>query len=124
MPLVAVLPKKKPFIWFYQATYYLFVQEGVYELPSKWRHADFRCIVWTFVDSDQSSTGLPEVLVPQGTRLFAIYVTPPAINRWSRLDKTTRSIVVTMNSWSRGSIVRVWVYFLISPYSCFSSENY
>src|ERR1700691_2977609 len=66
------LAETKPFIWFYQATYYLFVQEGVYELPSEWRHADFRCIVWTFVDSDQSSAGVPEVLVPQGTRLFAI----------------------------------------------------
>jgi len=55
MPLIAASLKPKPFIWLYQATYYLFVREGVYELPSKWRHADFRCIVWTFVDSDQNT---------------------------------------------------------------------
>ncbi|KIM86220.1 hypothetical protein PILCRDRAFT_816150 [Piloderma croceum F 1598] len=101
------LAEKKPFIWFYAARYYLFVQEGVYGLPTDWRHADFRYIVWTLVDSDQSQAGVPEVVVPHGTRLFAIYVTSPAINRWSRLHKTTRPIVVTMNPWSRGSIVRV-----------------
>jgi hypothetical protein len=83
------------------------VQEGVYELPSEWRHADFRCIVWTFVDSDQSSAGVPEVLVPQGTRLFAIYVTSLAEERWSRLNKTTRPTRLIMNPWSRRSIVRV-----------------
>jgi hypothetical protein len=101
------LAEKKPFIWFYQARYYLFVQEGVYELPSDWKHGDFRYIVWTLVDSDQSSTGVPEVLVPQGTRLFAIYVTFPANKRWSRLVKTTRPIRMIMDPWSRRSIVRV-----------------
>ncbi|KIM80623.1 hypothetical protein PILCRDRAFT_822364 [Piloderma croceum F 1598] len=101
------LAETKPFIWFYQASYYLFVQEGVYPLPSDWDHGDFRYKLWTLVDSEQSRAGVPEVLVPKGTRLFAIYVTSPAEERWSRLHKTTRPIRIIMNPWSRRSIVRV-----------------
>ena len=83
------------------------MQEGVYGLPTDWEHADFRYIVWTLVDSDQSRAGVPEVLVPQGTRLFVIYVTSPAKEQWSRLDKTTRPARMIMDPWSRCSIVRV-----------------
>ena len=114
-----LLAEKRTFIWFYKARYYLFVQEGVYKLPSDWEHDDFRYIMWTLVDSDQSKAGVPEVLVPQGTRLFAIYVSSPAADRWSRLHKTTRPIRIIMNPWSRRSIIRVWVYFSTSPYSFF-----
>ena len=117
------LAEQKPFIWFYAARYYLFVQEGVYGLPTDWEHFDFRYIMWTLVDLKQSSTGVPEYLVPHGTRLFVIYVTSPAEERWSRLEKTTRPITTMMNPWSRSEIVRVWVYFLTSPYLRFSSEN-
>ena len=99
------------------------MQEGVYRLPTDWEHADFRYIVWTFIGSDQSPAGIPEDLVPQGTRLFVIYVTLPAVARWKRLEKTTWPIETIMNPWSRSEIVRVWVYFLTSAYSCFSSEN-
>ena len=83
------------------------MQEGVYGLPTDWEHADFRYIVWTLVDSDQSTAGVPEDLVPQGTRLFVIYVTSLAAERWSRLEKTTRPITIIMDPWSRSEIVRV-----------------
>jgi hypothetical protein len=95
----------KPFIWFYQADYYLFVKEGVYLLPSDWRHSDFRYIVWTLVDSDENK-GVPPRLIPQGTRLFVTYVTSPAADSWSRMNKTTRRLVVIMNPWGRREVQR------------------
>jgi hypothetical protein len=96
----------KPFIWSYDSDYYLFVREGVYKLPSDWRHDDFRCIVWTLVDSDENRDGVPPYLVPHGTLLFVIFSSSPAAVRWSRMDKTTRNIVVIMNPWSREEIKR------------------
>ena len=96
----------KPFIWFYKATYYLFVKEGVYELPANWKHDDLRHITWTLVDSDENREGVPPRLVPHGTLLFVIYVTSPAEDRWSRMNKTTKRVVVIMNPWGRREIQR------------------
>ena len=96
----------KPFIWCYKAEYYLFVREGVYTLPSNWRHDDFRCIVWTLVDSDEHRDGVPPRLIPHGTLLFVIYSTSPAAELWSRMNKTTRRVVVIMNPWGRAEIKR------------------
>ncbi len=80
-----------PFIWFYEAKYYLFVNEGVYGLPDDWAHSDFLCMVWILVDSDQCNGGvLAPKLVPHGALLFVIYATSPIINRWKRMNKTTR----------------------------------
>ncbi|KAM6503293.1 hypothetical protein JOM56_000236 [Amanita muscaria] len=101
-----LLAEKSPFIWFYQSEYYLFVDDGVYSLPPYWEHTDFTSIIWTLVDSDQDRDGPPGTLVPHGTRLFVTYVTSPATTRWSRLDKTTRPIVVVMNPWGRKEIQR------------------
>ncbi|KIL64152.1 hypothetical protein M378DRAFT_178977 [Amanita muscaria Koide BX008] len=92
-----LLAEKSPFIWFYQSEYYLFVDDGVYSLPPYWEHADFTSIIWTLVDSDQDRDGPPGTLVPHGTLLFVT---------WSRLDKTTRPIVVFMNPWGRKEIQR------------------
>jgi hypothetical protein len=82
------------------------VEEGVYLLPPNWRHSDFRYIVWTLVDSDENKEGVPPRLVPQGTRLFVVYVTSPATDRWSRMNKTTRNVLVIMNPWGRREIQR------------------
>ena len=91
------LAEMKPFIWFYKAKYYLFVDDDVYKLPPDWEHDDFRCIVWTLVDSDQSRAGVPEILIPHGTRLFVTYVTSPVADRWSRMNKTTQRVIVIVN---------------------------
>ena len=96
----------KPFIWSYRANYYLFVDEGVYMLPPDWNHDDFRCIVWTLVDSDESKEGVPPRLIPHGTLLYVLYATSPAADRWSRMNKTTRRVVVIMNPWGREEIKR------------------
>jgi hypothetical protein len=96
----------KPFIWFFQAKYYLFVNEGVYKLPDDWSHDEFLCFVWTLVDSDQCQEGVPPKLIPHGTLLFVIYATSPAVERWSRMNKTTRRVVVIMNPWGRKEMKR------------------
>ncbi|KIM90035.1 hypothetical protein PILCRDRAFT_812840 [Piloderma croceum F 1598] len=100
------MAETKPFIWFYKANYYLFVDEGVYKLPPDWRHDDFLCIMWTLVDSDQNRPDVPVYLIPHGTCLFVMYVTSPVAKRWSRMNKTTRRIVLIMNPWGRREIQR------------------
>jgi hypothetical protein len=45
--------------------------------------------------------GVPEHLVPHGTRLYPIYVTSPVKQPWSRLEKTTSPLVAVMNPWTR-----------------------
>ncbi|KIM92389.1 hypothetical protein PILCRDRAFT_432 [Piloderma croceum F 1598] len=84
-PLVAAQLKKKPFIWFYKAEYHLFVDEGVYKLPY------------------ENKEGVPPRPIPHGTLL---YVTSPAADRWSRMNKTTRRVVVIMNPWGRKEMMR------------------
>ncbi|KIL64118.1 hypothetical protein M378DRAFT_11689 [Amanita muscaria Koide BX008] len=101
-----LLAERRPFIWFYKATYYLFVDDGVHILPPDWRHDDFSCIVWTLVDSDQDRDGVPGTLVPHVTNLFVMYVTSPAVERWSRLGNTKQPIVVIMNPWGRREMQR------------------
>ena len=94
----------KPFIWSYAGNYYLFVNEGVYKFPPDWEHHNFCFIIWTLVDSDESTDGIPPELVPHNTFMFVIYITSPAAERWSRLHKTTQSMYVIMNPWSREEI--------------------
>ncbi|KAF8630308.1 hypothetical protein AX15_003001 [Amanita polypyramis BW_CC] len=78
---------RKPAIWYYRKTRYLFVEEGVYEVPDKFN--DFEVFVWTLVDSDDAKDGVPENLVMRHTCHFVIYCTSPSRDRWSRLHKTT-----------------------------------
>jgi hypothetical protein len=92
-------------MWFRNKRSYLFVPEGVYEAPDDFSPSDFKTLPWTFVDSDEASNGVPEHLVTHGSRLFVIYATSPAKNRWSRLEKTLRSVTeVIMNPWTRAEI--------------------
>ena len=99
------LAEKKPVIWYYHKTRYLFVEEGVYEVPEKFQAFEF--FVWTLVDSDYAKGGVPEDLVMQGTRHFLIYSTSPSRDRWSHLHKTVRNVIVIMNPWKRKEILRV-----------------
>ncbi|EDR05961.1 uncharacterized protein LACBIDRAFT_329135 [Laccaria bicolor S238N-H82] len=101
------LAERKPVIWYYQKHCYLFVEEGVYVMPDHFQKAHFKRFIWTLVDSDEAKEGVPEYLVPHGTRLFVIYSTSPRRDRWSRLHKTVRPIVAIMNPWERKEILRV-----------------
>jgi len=68
--------------------------------------ARYTNLVWTLVDSDGSPSGVPEMLVTHGTRFFVIYASPPASERWTRLEKTVRRMVIVMNPWTRNGIHR------------------
>ncbi|KAF8627245.1 hypothetical protein AX15_004464 [Amanita polypyramis BW_CC] len=100
------LAERKPVIWYYLKTRYLFVEEGVYEVPDKFH--DFEVFVWTLVDSDASDKDrVPKNLVMPGTRHFVIYCTSPNEDRWSRLHKTVHDDIFIMNPWKSKEILRV-----------------
>jgi hypothetical protein len=40
----------------------------------------------------ENRDGVPPRLIPHGTLLFVIYSTSPAVDRWSRMNKTTQEI--------------------------------
>jgi hypothetical protein len=98
------LAERKPVIWYYRKARYLFVEEGVYQVPEEFH--DFETFVWTLVDSDEEDK-VPENLVMRHTRHFVIYCTSPSRDRWSRLHKTVRNVIVIMNPWKCKEILRV-----------------
>ena len=98
------LAERKPVIWYREGSCLLFVEEGVYQAPDNFRPSFFHKFVWTIVDSDDSKEGIPTGLVPHGTRLFMIYSTSPSKERWKRLHKTTSTIRIIMNTWTRTEI--------------------
>lgn len=108
--LLRRISERKAVIWLYNEVFYLFVEDGIYEMPPKFQTFNFLSIVWTLVDSDQNKDGVPPALVAHGTSLFVIYSTSPAKERWSRLDKTTHTTRLIMNPWTRKEILRVRVY--------------
>ena len=89
---------------------YLFVEQGVHKMPADFQKVLFKSFVWTLVDSDEAMEGVPPYLVPagpHGTRLFVVFSRRPSPRgeRWSRLNKTVRMIVVIMNPWRMKEIL-------------------
>lgn len=105
------MAEKKSAIWLYKGAYYLFVEDGVYRMPSDFQRAKFLSIVWTFIDSDESEI-IPVNLISRDAHLFVIYTTPPVEQRWSLMQISTENDIVIMNPWTRGEILRVQVAFL------------
>ena len=99
------LAERKPVIWYRHKKRYLFVEEGVYNVPDDFQ--EFQVFVWTLVDSDYAEDGVPEDLVMRETRHFVIYCTSPSQKRWSRLHKTVHTKTFIMNPWKRKEISRV-----------------
>ncbi|EDR03255.1 uncharacterized protein LACBIDRAFT_307487 [Laccaria bicolor S238N-H82] len=99
--------ERRPVIWYFKQRCHLFVEEGVYEMPNDFQRAELKSFIWTFVDSDEDSVGIPDYLVPRGTPLFVIFSTSPRRARWSRLHKTVMApLVAIMNPWKRKEILR------------------
>ena len=69
--------------------------------------ARYKSLIWTLVDSDESPSGVPEVLVTHGSQFFVIYASSPASERWDRLEKTVHPIDIVMNPWTRNGIHQV-----------------
>jgi hypothetical protein len=103
------LAERRPAILLHRRIPHLFVEDGVYRLRGNFQLADYKKVLWTLVDSDESLTGIPDEFVTQNTPFFVVYATSPARERWSRLKKTTFNAVIIMNPWSRGEIHRAYV---------------
>ncbi|KAI9446377.1 hypothetical protein H4582DRAFT_555902 [Lactarius indigo] len=74
------LSEKNPVIWYREGTLFLFV-EGVCQVPEHFRSSGLKTIVWTLVDSDESSRGVPPYLAVRGTKHFIISSTSPQSSR-------------------------------------------
>jgi len=103
------LSEGKPVFWYHDSRRYLFVKEGVYEVPEHFPSTTFKTLVWTLVDSDESLSGVPSNLAVHCTKHFIIFTTPPQSSQWKPLEKTTGCRVAIMNPWTRAEIAQAAV---------------
>ncbi|KAF8493664.1 hypothetical protein F5888DRAFT_714950 [Russula emetica] len=106
MRCAGALQKRGRVIWCWHKEPYMFVEEGVYVMAPNFYRAEYKMIVWTLIDSDQSKDGIPDQFIDHNMPFFVIYATSPARERWSRLHKSYTLEVVVMNPWTRGEIYR------------------
>jgi hypothetical protein len=103
--------ERKPFIWFDEQLF-LFLEDGVYEIPNNYPRDGFKFRIRTLVDSDNASS-IPEHLIDRGTDHFVIFSTSPNEQRWSRLSKTLHyPLVLYINPWTRWEIHQACVHLL------------
>jgi len=100
------LAERKPVIWYYMKTCYLFIEDGGYLMLPNFLQCHFKAVVWTLADSDsnQAVSGPPEDLMTHDTSFYVIFATSPAERRWARMDKTTRPAIAIMNPWTKAEI--------------------
>jgi hypothetical protein len=96
-----------PFVWYRNDRCFLFVEEGVF--VRNLQDVDVSAFVpflWTFVDADNSSSGIPSVFADSATKLFTIFVSFPRKGRWTPLQQTTDAVVVYMRPWTEEEMVQ------------------
>ena len=98
--------ERRPFIFYRNYKYYLFVQEGVFRNPSEFSSHQYQTYVWALVDADEDQSGIPEGLIARFTQLFTIYSSSPVRSRWDRVHKTVDERVIVMNPWTRKEILQ------------------
>ncbi|KAH9034849.1 hypothetical protein EDB85DRAFT_2087937 [Lactarius pseudohatsudake] len=103
------LTEGEPVIWFTGMHLYLFVEEGVFEVPSDYSSTDFKTRIWTLIDADDSMDGIPDFLAPHRTKHLIILSSSPKSSRWQRLNKTTECSIAIMNPWAREEISKAAV---------------
>jgi hypothetical protein len=96
--------QRKPVIWYSNDTCWLFVEEGVFRQPTTFDALCYETVVWTLVDSVDTSSGLPMGLITHGTRHFIIYTSSPTPSRWEKINQSMTWAVCVMNLWSRAEI--------------------
>jgi hypothetical protein len=101
------LGEMKPFIWYFDQQWYLFVKDGVFLCPNHFSATVFRQVgLWVLADPDDSKEGLPKNLSQPLTTVHTIFTTSPQPERWKELLKTTSSTQLIMNPWSWDEIYR------------------
>ncbi|KAH8994024.1 hypothetical protein EDB92DRAFT_1815302 [Lactarius akahatsu] len=98
------LAEGKPVFWFHSTQRYLFVEEGVFEVPPDYHSTDLKTRVWLLIDTDDSKDGIPDYLAPHETNHLIILCSSPPSARWKPLTGTTLCRVAIMNPWTRGEI--------------------
>ncbi|KAH9171752.1 hypothetical protein EDB89DRAFT_2096685 [Lactarius sanguifluus] len=98
------LVEGEPVIWFSDTRRYLFVKEGVFEIPPDYPSTRFKTRIWTLIDADDSNNGIPDYLAPHRTKHLIILSSSPKSSRWQLLTKTTECSIAIMNPWTREEI--------------------
>jgi hypothetical protein len=81
--------------------WYLFVEDGVFQVPPGCLDPTiFVPYIWTFVDADHCSKGVPSELAVKHSKAFTIFVTSPRASRWLNLKKATHLVKLIMNPWT------------------------
>jgi len=100
------LAEKRPVIWCWRNSPYMFIEEGVYKMAPDFHDSQYERVVWTLIDSDQSKDGIPNEYIGRDIPFFVISAIFPAKERWSRLHTSYTLTVVVMDPWTRGEIYR------------------
>ena len=105
--VLSPLRKKKPVIVYFNGTFWLFVDEGVFKQPDDFLSTYYQIVIWTLVDSMDTpspQSGLPIGLITHGTQDFVLYTTSTAPSRWNKLHQSMCPIVRVMNPWNKAEI--------------------
>jgi len=95
------LGESKPFLWYLDENWLLFVQDGVFQAPQVFTLTGFQPYLWAFVDADQSSGAIPpRITSGLMTSVFTIFVTTSKREQWEPLEHSTAYIPLIMNPWS------------------------
>jgi hypothetical protein len=95
------LGEEKPFMWYRERVCYIFVKDGVFTLPVNGiLGSQFKPFLWTFIEADEHSTGVPDGFISNYTNLYMIFPTFPEELRWKPLTKCTSVARIIMNPWS------------------------
>ncbi|KAH9172639.1 hypothetical protein EDB89DRAFT_2229267 [Lactarius sanguifluus] len=98
------LTEGEPVIWFSDTRRYLFVEEGIFEVPRDYPSSKFKTRIWTFIDADDSNDGIPDYLAPHRSKHLIILSSSPKSSRWKLLTKTTQCSTAIMDPWTREEI--------------------
>ncbi|KAH9017447.1 hypothetical protein EDB84DRAFT_1276537 [Lactarius hengduanensis] len=98
------LVEGEPVVWFSGTRRYLFVNEGVFEIPLDYPSPNFKTRIWTLIDADDCKDGIPDYLGPHRTQHLIILSSSPKSSRWQLLTKTTECSIAIMNPWTREEI--------------------
>jgi hypothetical protein len=77
--------------------YYLFVEDGVFEVPSNF-------------DSSASPDGIPLKIAVAGSPIRVIYATSPSSHRWKSLHQVMEKQVIVMNPWTLWEIHQAYEF--------------
>ena len=89
----------KPFLYYSETRWYLFITGGVFHIPC-FSPSAFVPYIWAFIDANHSPPDLLTELSELQSKLFVIFATSPQDNRWEALTPNSSPRVLIMNPWT------------------------